>query len=109
MSTFPIPTDAMGITFLKGIRDCIAVMGEALVYQAGGAMGTPVALTGVWTEDTGVQVSRPGAQASVYLCLPEMPADPAKGDAVVHNGIKYFVMDATFDGHGSARLFLRKP
>ena len=85
MSTFPIPTDAMGITFLKGIRDCIAVMGEALLYQAGGATGAPIALNGVWTEDTGVQASRPGAQASVYLCLPDMPADPAKGDVVVHN------------------------
>ena len=86
-----------------------ATMGEALLYQAGGAVGTPSALTGVWTEDTGVQASRPGAQASVYLCLPDMPADPAKGDVVVHNGITYFVMEATFDGHGSARLFLRKP
>jgi hypothetical protein len=107
MSTFPIPTDPTGLTLLKAIRDCIAVMGETLQYQSGGAAADAVTLRGVWREDSGVQASTRGAQASVYLCLSDMPADPAKGDFVAHNGISYFVVEATCDGHGGVRLFVR--
>ena len=107
MSTFPLPTDPRGLICLKAIRDCIAVAGTALQYQAGGISAAPVALSGVWREDTSVQASKPGAQASVYLCLPAMLADPAKGDLVVHNGVTFGVMDATVDGRGGVRLWLR--
>jgi hypothetical protein len=107
MSTFPLPTNPTGIICLNAIRACIAMRGEALQYQAGGRDAAPVVLSGVWREDTAVQAARPGAQASVYLCLPDMPADPAKGDLILKNGHTYFVMDAEVDGHGGARLYVR--
>jgi hypothetical protein len=107
MSTFPLPTDPTGIICLKAIRDAVAIRGTALQYQAGGSGTVPVALTGVWREDTALQASKPGAQASVFLCLPDMPADPAKGDLIQKNSRTYFVVDAEVDGHGGVRLFAR--
>jgi hypothetical protein len=107
MSTFSLPTDPVGIVCLKAIRDCIAIRGEALQYQAGGIPAAPVELWGVWREDSALQAARPGAQACVYLCLPDMPADPAKGDLILKNGHTYSVMDAEVDGRGGVRLYAR--
>ena len=107
MSSFQVPVDPAGLVYLAAIRSAIAAQGEALQYQCGGGAGELVALTGVWCEGSDVAAGAPGALARVRLCLPDMPADPAKGDLVLHNGLTYTVMDAKVDGHGSVWLWLR--
>jgi len=106
MSSFVIPTDSAGLNYLTAIRTAIAIQGESLAYQPGGQTGTPVPLTGVWSEGSDI-AAMPGALARVRLCLPDLLFDPAKGDLIQHNGISYEVMDAKVDGHGSVWLWLR--
>ena len=107
MSSFVLPVDAGGKIFLQAIRDCITQLGEPLTYQPNGGVGTALALSGIWGEGTDVTAKVPGALASVYLCLADLPFDPQKMDVVVHDGTSYEVMDAKVDGHGSVWLWLR--
>ena len=45
--------------------------------------------------------------ADVFVCLPDLPADPTKGDVLLRNGRTYSVADVDTNGRGGARLYLR--
>jgi hypothetical protein len=109
MSSFVQPTDRDGLACLKMVRDVIAQRGVPIQYQAGGINADLIPLAGCWHQDTVVQSQVPGALATVFLCLADMPADPAKGDLITYNGLVYAVMDAAVDGRGGVRLWLRIP
>lgn len=84
----------------------LGAFGKEVVYtpQAGG----PVIVPAIFQPAREAEDSSLGVYSVIFVRLTDLPAPPARGDAVEISGVQYKVFDIEADTSGAAVLRLRK-